>query len=685
MNLKGLNFYEIQFSLGRLMQKIPRKTALPLLIVSLIVWTIIILASFLIHLHLNRQHTQSLVKQEAMAVFDQIVLARQWNALHQYVYVPVNEDIQPNPYLETDNRDVITEDGQLLTQINPAYMTRQLSELTQQKEGITFHITSTNPIRPQNKPDQWEEQALNRFKDQNSSHFELLSLNGQQLFRYIAPLMVKESCIRCHAEQGYQIGDIRGAISVSIPAGLYLQNINQSNQQNLLIHLIVYLLGFGGIFLFFTRLRRTENVMHKLSIGVEQSPISIVITDPKGKIEYVNHHFCNVTGYTYQEAIGENPRILKSGEMPENIYTELWETISRGQVWKGEIINKNKFGDHFWEEVIISPVFNHKDKIENYIAMKQEITARKNAEIDLKLTAESLEESNIELTNTLTQLKEMQDRIIYQEKMASIGELTAGIAHEIKNPLNFIINFASVSQDLIQEISENLDSFLKQLPESIAKELKNQLNTAQEDMDELKLNVGKINEHGKRADDIIKAMLLSFRGKTTEPVLTDVNKMIEEYINISFHGMRARNPNFNCEIQRDYDDQIHPIKLVPQDMSRVILNLSSNSFHAINEKRENTEDYKPIFQVRTRHKGACIDIIVKDNGTGIPSYARDKIFNPFFTTKPAGVGMGLGLSISYNIVKDHGGDIVINTQEGEYTEFIITLPYEKQLPNNING
>jgi signal transduction histidine kinase len=245
--------------------------------------------------------------------------------------------------------------------------------------------------------------------------------------------------------------------------------------------------------------------------------------------------------------------------------------------------------------------------------------------------------------------------------MASLGELTAGIAHEIQNPLNFVNNFSEVNAELIEELKNELKSGKNDEAILIA--------------DDIRDNEQKINHHGKRADAIVKGMLQHSRISTGQKELTNINTLADEYLRLAYHGMRAKDNFFNVNIKTDFDESIEKIKIIPQDIGRVILNLITNAFYAVNEKKKQQPDsYEPTVTVSTKRLEGKVEIRVEDNGNGIPQKVLDKIFQPFFTTKPTGQGTGLGLSLSYDIVKAHGGEIKVETKEGEWTEFIVSLP-----------
>jgi len=278
-----------------------------------------------------------------------------------------------------------------------------------------------------------------------------------------------------------------------------------------------------------------------------------------------------------------------------------------------------------------------------------------------KLLEEKVARRTKALNDSLEELKSTQTQLIQSEKMASLGELTAGIAHEIQNPLNFVNNFSEVNTELIDELASELKTGNTQEAISIANDIKE--------------NEQKINHHGKRADAIVKGMLQHARSSTGVKEPTDINALAGEYLRLAYHGLRAKDKNFNVTMKTDFGDNVGTIKIVPQDIGRALLNLYNNAFYAVNEKKKlNPDNFEPMVSVRTNRVSDKAEIRVKDNGTGVPQKVIEKIFQPFFTTKPAGVGTGLGLSLSYDIVRAHGGEIKLETVQGEGSEFIIQLP-----------
>ena len=289
------------------------------------------------------------------------------------------------------------------------------------------------------------------------------------------------------------------------------------------------------------------------------------------------------------------------------------------------------------------------------------------------LTAQKqeIEKQRAKVEESYQELKAAQKQLIQSEKMASLGELTAGIAHEIQNPLNFVNNFSEVNAELLAEMKQEID--------------KGNFDDAATIANDVIQNHHKINQHGKRADSIVKGMLQHTRASSGQKELTDINILVDEYLRLAYHGLRAKDKSFNAKFKSHLDHSIAKISVVPQDIGRVILNLINNAFYAVNKKAKTNQpakdgaEYDPTVTVSTKRVGGKVSVSVADNGNGIPSKVLDKIFQPFFTTKPTGQGTGLGLSLSYDIIKAHGGEINVDTKEGEGTEFIIQLPIASAL------
>ncbi len=353
---------------------------------------------------------------------------------------------------------------------------------------------------------------------------------------------------------------------------------------------------------------------------------------------------------------------IKAADLSGKAHWALYETYKTNKDYGQALIHLETYNtierqlhkDAVNQKVLNFEISHHAEESEKEaqrFRIKNEELAALNAEI---------KSQKREIEKTLTKLKETQSQLIQAEKMASLGELTAGIAHEIQNPLNFVNNFSEINKELLVEMKDEIK--------------KGNINEINAIADNVIGNEEKINHHGKRADAIVKAMLQHSRSSTGVKEPTDINALCDEYLRLSYHGIRAKDKNFNADFKTDFDENIGKLNVVPQDIGRVLLNLYNNAFYAVAEKKkQKPEGYEPTVSVTTKKIGDRIELIVKDNGSGIPQNIIDKIFQPFFTTKPTGQGTGLGLSLSYDIIKAHGGEIKVETTEGEETVFIVQL------------
>ncbi|MFO7844976.1 MAG: ATP-binding protein [Balneolaceae bacterium] len=293
--------------------------------------------------------------------------------------------------------------------------------------------------------------------------------------------------------------------------------------------------------------------------------------------------------------------------------------------------------------------------------------------LNLELEADQLKRR---LNKSMDELRTAQNQLVQKERLASIGQLTAGIAHEIKNPLNFVNNFSEVIFELINEAREEVKNSGDGTKSGSERTCNSDLVMGI--LDDIESNLDRIYEHSKRADSILKSMLLLSRGKSGKPIPTDVNSMIDEYLKLAYHGMRASDLSFNIDMKTSYDPKMPKLDLIPQDISRAFLNIINNAMYAAYDYSKNDSSRYPVIQISTKTENGRAEIKIRDNGAGIPQEIRDKIFQPFFTTKPSGIGTGLGLSMTHDIVKMHKGTLNIDSDAGEFTEFTISLPVNSQ-------
>ncbi|MCX6290175.1 MAG: ATP-binding protein [Bacteroidetes bacterium] len=391
----------------------------------------------------------------------------------------------------------------------------------------------------------------------------------------------------------------------------------------------------------------------------EFSALNFIFPD-KNRYAYKMEGLPGIDHWTY---IGTS-RTKSFTNIDPGVYTFRVRACNNDGFWNNEgiaivITIKPPFWKTWWFMIlsVITVVF----VIFMYIRLRTRTLVRQNVVLEEKVNQRTseLKEKNEELTHTMDHLRSTQDQLVQSEKMASLGQLTAGIAHEIQNPLNFVNNFSELSVDLINE--------METIPDEEEKKFI---------IEDIKQNLTKINHHGKRADSIVKGMLMHSRTGVPEKQLTDVNKLVDEFITLAFHGIRAKDNSFNCEIEKSLAEGLPSVQIIPQEISRVLLNIFNNAFYAVDErKKKDKNNYQPVVTLTTRKENNHIIIGIRDNGLGIPPEIKDKIFNPFFTTKPTGQGTGLGLSISYDIItKGHQGELKVESTPGEFTEFIIGLP-----------
>ncbi len=364
-------------------------------ILAFIFWGLVVLGSYMWNLHLLGEKLYNQSVDRAQFVFKMIESTRLWNARHGGVYVKISDETQPNKYLKIENRDINSVDGMHLTMINPAYMTRQLIDVVTEPSDLKLHITSDKLMNPINKADEWESKQLEKFKNGVSSFAEFIDDGDSKIFRYMQPLKVDSSCLRCHSHQGYSVGDVRGGVSVTFSVEPLLELESAQSRNIAISHLIAWLLLGVLSTLFIYRFRknivnlelekiRIEELvsirtkeLQKFSHAIHYSPVTIVITDKNGAIEYVNPKFSETTGYSYDEAIGQNPRILQSGKLKDGIYRELWETILDKQEWRGELLNRTKDGTEYWEDARISPILDSDGEVTHFVAIKEDVTLKK--------------------------------------------------------------------------------------------------------------------------------------------------------------------------------------------------------------------------------------------------------------------------------------------------------------------
>jgi PAS domain S-box-containing protein len=642
-------------------------------ILPIALWAAVAAASLAWNVYSLERRSLMLVKEEARAMFNLLQITRQWNASHGGLYAPVDKNTPPNPYLTVPHRDVRTTDGRSLTLINPAYMTRQLSEMSLGSGGVTFHLTSLNPLRPGNSPDKWEAGALKEFENGvETERFELSTDGvvggGDGLFRYIAPIKVAAECMACHARQGYKVGDIRGGIGISIPAGPTMASMRKEQSGIVMVHGAVFVVMSAVLLALFrligaqwtslktakeaqdaavSQLKRVnERLKNEITVrvgiseefqifalAVHNSPVSVVITDAAGNIDYINPRFTEITGYAAAELVGQNPRMLKSGKTPPGVYEELWHAISAGETWRGEFINRKKNGELYWEAASIAPIRNKAGVTTNYVAVKEDITNRKELEDELRGLSEMLQ---TRLVEEIDARREKERMLIEKSKLAAMGEMIGAIAHQWRQPLNALSALIQDVEDAWR-FKEIDDAYVNDMISKSMEQITFMSNT-----------------------------ITDFRGffrLTKDKAPFSIKIAVGQALSI----LSAELGDGAIETVVECADDMPDVIGVANEFKQVIFNLVNNAKDAISNNKDAAAG-KRGGRITVSAERAAGKVVVKvaDDGGGIPLEYLEKIFEPNFTTKGEDKGTGIGLSMSRLIIeKSFGGSIrAENAAEG---------------------
>jgi len=577
--------------------------------------------------------------------FNKDVLYRRWASMHGGVYVPVTPETPPSPYLSNiPDRDITLPSGKILTLINPAYMTRQVHELGDTQYGVRGHITSLKPLRPQNAPDEWEKSAMLQFEKGMKELFSIEPVDGKPFMRYMRPLRVEAPCLKCHAHQGYKTGDVRGGISVSIPWTPHKERLLAQIPLFLASHLGIWILGTVGIVVSRRRLQKVlltqkqlieeahsrEHELRQFSRAIDQCPVTIVITDTKGTIEFVNPHFTQLTGYSFEESIGQNPRVLNSGKNPPELFKDLWKTVASGNTWEGDILNKSKDGVLFWERATISAMRDDSGAITHYLAVKEDITEKK---------------------NIMEQLIAAKDKAEAATQAKSF--FLAIMSHEIRTPMNGVIGMTNLLLDT------DLNQEQRQFAEIVSKSGENLMGLINDILDFSKIEAGKLDIE-----------ILDFDIRTTLEDTTDL--------------LAIRAANTGLELICRIDPEVPSyLKGDPGRLRQIIINLAGNSLKF-------TQKGEVVISAKLESdKDGFVTILfeIHDTGIGIPSARLDAVFAPFTqvdgsTTRKFG-GTGLGLAICKQLAELMGGEIGVSSVEGKGSTFWFTARFEKQAPEDL--
>ncbi len=634
-------------------------------------WSIIMLVAMGYEMIQVKKEIKAVATIQARTSFNNDVTYRRWNAMHGGVYVTVDESTQPNPYLHVNERDISTPSGRQLTLINPAYMTRQVHELQKNERDFISHITSLKPIRPENKADGWEQEALRQFALGSDQQTAVTTINGKSYFRFMKPLFVKKGCLKCHGDQGYKVGDIRGGISVAIPMDV-LDKIARSRLiDSYLVYLTLWLLGLGGLgvgtwrlHLLFESQKKAQSDLADFKITLDNIKDCVFMFWPDTlRFFYFNKGAVKQVGYTEEELLTMTPLDIKP---------EFTEEDFRGMI---EMLVKKErpsltFETTHW----------HKDNG----GIPVEVTMQYIVPQDGKGRCISIVRDISRQKKRQQEREQMQNRLLQSQKMESVGQLAAGIAHEINTPAQYVGSNIDFLDEAFNDLAEVVESEVKLIAaaekEPGLTEVSRQANEALEEADweylaeEIPKAIKQSRQGIKQVTTIVRAMKEFSHPGSKEMVPADLNRIIKNTVTV------ARNEwKYVADVKLALDPELPSVLCLIDQMGQVILNITVNAAQAIKEKLgENPEGEKGIIKVVTGLKNNMAEIRIIDNGQGMPDVIKDKIFDPFFTTKEVGKGTGQGLAIARDIiVVKHKGSLTVESETGKGTVFIIRLPLER--------
>jgi len=626
------------------------------------IWTIIVFASLAWNITLHKQRTSKIALVEASTVFDEDMMFYHWATSHQGVFVPISEKVQPNSYLrDIPDHRATTDSGTPLTLVNPEHMIRQVYEMRIKGTGPYGHMTSLDPLRPDNAPDAWETAALKTFEDGNDEVHTVEEINGEKYLRLMRPMMAEPGCLECHpSPQGYRKGDVRGGISVSIPMAPLLTMSKQDIFTFCMAHGTLWFLGLMGTFLGVKRLsesiREREQAEIRVRSIIENMFDGLITLNEEWRIESCNSAASRMFGYSQAEMLGRHIGTLVKASADER-KGEAAEQVVSPQLVKAmgnpiELTGERKDGTSFALEISLSEMFRGPKHL--FIAMVRDITERNMAK---------------------DALLESQARIIKQEKLASLGTMVAGIAHEINNPsqaISFSMDGLKMNMEYVKKLLRELKQYLAAEPSQLDEERERIRRLMTElDMDLVLEGVEDIANRNiqsvERIDHIVKS---TKRMAHSEEVFSscDLNTIVSDAVVLTHNQVK-----YDLEIVKNLAPHLPPFQGLAQEMGQVFMNLIMNARDAIKEKGLSKKEGRIIISTSHNVKKKCIEASFEDNGIGIDKDIINKIFDPFFTTKDIGSGTGLGLNLCHRIIDTHGGEIIVESEPGKGACFTVRL------------
>ena len=642
-----------------------------LAVLWILMGTLIMAASLVWNINRQKNETIQLATIEAQTVYDKDLIYHRWATLHDGVFVPITDKTQPNPYLNhIPGANVTTTSGDKLTLVNPEYMIRQVYNMQSRDFEPIEHITSLDPIRPENAADEWETKSLESFDEGAKEAVSVEQIGGVPYLRYMRPMITEKGCLKCHAVQGYEVGDIRGGISVAIPLAPLLSIARAHNFATSSAHITFWILGLAGILLgtywLTLTIREREKMEARTRSIIDNTLDGLITLDKKSNIRSFNPAATRLFGYVPDEVVGKSiynlfslPEEYKIMSGMENYVDEDFILATNTPY---ELVGCRKDESFFPVEISLSETHTAEDFLA--VLMVRDLTGRKQAE---------------------KALRDSQEYLIKQEKLASLGTMVAGIAHEINNPAQAI----GFSMEGLKMNAEYVKKFLGELKKCFADNTSDlvgkrdqllglveelDLDLVLEDIDDIaERNI----ESVLRINKIIKSTqrMAHFEDDFME---CDLNTIINDAVTLTRNQVK-----YDLTVQMDLSPDLPTFQGMPQELGQVFINLIINARDAMREKKIGQSEALLILKTAYDPKAKQLEASFKDNGTGIREDVLTKIFDPFFTTKGFGMGTGLGLNLSHLIVEAHDGWIKVDSEYGIGTTFTVLLSSE--MPRNRKG
>ncbi|BHH85911.1 ATP-binding protein [Desulforhopalus sp. 52FAK] len=656
-----------------------KKPAIPLSLnfaILALFWTIFIIAMGVYDYHSTKVTTVELARIQAITGLEKDIIYRKWNALNGGVYGSISDKTVPNPYLTSKERDIATPSGgRQLTLINPAYMTRQVHELEIENNGVVGHITSLLPIRPENKADEWEAQALKKFEAGVAEVSSLEQMNGNDYLRVMKPLMVTGACLACHATQGYQVGEVRGGLSISVPMKQWYDYRQQTLRRHIFFLAGLWLVVLIGLSFGFWNLRKkillvdlTQNDLNKLKNVLDQINDSVFLVEPRTLLfTYVNQAALHSSGYSEDELFKLTLEDIFPGRS-QFLNVNYVEKLKKKpeKIFHFESAFTNKKGE-------LSPVdvqlqyLKLEQGTELVAAVLRDISSRKDLEEKQRAMVEQLQRS---------------------QKLESVGQLAAGIAHEINTPVQYIGSNLDFLQDNFSDVRKLVEIQQSYIETDQRKggDSYAELVDLREEMDweylgeEIPQAIIQSQDGVKQISSIVLAMKDFSHPGSGEKVMADVNHLIQTIVTVARNEWKGI-----ADVRLDLTKQGSSVPCLPNEISQVFLNILVNAAHAIADCAEDGDESRlGSIDIKTHRMDQFIEVQIQDSGQGIPANIINRIFDPFFTTKEVGKGTGQGLAIAHDIItKKHNGSLEAISEEGKGTIFTIHLPLDDKEQKNL--